>query len=665
MLGRLKNFIAKHLVTLIVFALVYFYLFYIFKPSLIFLDTTISGGDTGSHNYIFYYLKKNFPSILTWSHDWYYGFPFLHFYPPLLYILAVLLSYLIPGNIAFKIVTLLGTFSLPLTSYLALKIINREIKSEIMAVISLFFLFLEQYSIYGGNIPSTLAGEFSYSFSFSLFWLFIALMKKGIEENRYLFLNTLLLSLIVLSHPIPAIVSIFSMFFFLFLNPQSFSYIAMVYILAFNFTIWWSLPFLLFFAYTSPMKWTMFIRFSDIFPTILIPLQLVALICVIWTIYSYVKRNKRVKEEILRFAQNDKGEECHPERSEGSLASARDVMLFLFIGMISLFFYLNLNQSKIWNTRFLPFFTMSSLFISAYFLAVILRRINFSSFFMILIAVSSILFINSRLTYIPSWVKWNYEGFERKATWNELKVLFEFLKGLPYGRVMWEYTPQYDRFGTPRVLELIPLFTGKPTVEGLLIESSLSAPFHFIIQSETTLTPTAPNFGFEYPCFRLNIQKAVEHMRFMGIKYFVAYTEEVKREADRVLPIITQIGGFTVYEIPEVRLVEPLFDFQVQRKTKNWKREAVEWFLRGDLSKPIIFAEEVFKKPERKDVKCQLIRFEQDKIEFYTDGIGIPHIVKVSYFPRWRVEGGRGPYLVSPSFMVVIPEKEVVRLVWK
>jgi hypothetical protein len=56
--------------------------------------------------------------------------------------LAVLLSYLIPDNIAFKIVTLLGTFSLPLTSYLALKIINREIKAEIMAIISLFFFFL-------------------------------------------------------------------------------------------------------------------------------------------------------------------------------------------------------------------------------------------------------------------------------------------------------------------------------------------------------------------------------------------------------------------------------------------------------------------------------------------------------------------------------------------
>jgi cbb3-type cytochrome oxidase subunit 3 len=108
------------------------------------------------------------------------------------------------------------------------------------------------------------------------------------------------------------------MFFFLFLNPQSISYIAMVYILAFNFTVWWSLPFLLFFAYTSPMKWTMFIRVSDIFPTILIPLKLVAFLGVIWTIYGYVKRNKREKEEILRLAQNDI-KNCHPEtQPEGS-----------------------------------------------------------------------------------------------------------------------------------------------------------------------------------------------------------------------------------------------------------------------------------------------------------------------------------------------------------
>jgi len=629
MFGKLKEFIIENLASFIVFALIYLYLFYIFKPSLIFLNTTVSGGDTGSHNYLFYYLKKIFPSIHAWSHDWYYGFPFLYFYPPLLYIFAVILSYFIPDNISFKIITLLGTFIMPLTSFLSLKILNKKTKTEIAGILSLFFLFLEQYSIYGGNIPSTLAGEFSYSFSFALFWLFIALMKKGLEEKRFLFLNSLLLSLMVLSHPIPVILSLIVMPFFLFFNFKNIFYIIKVYGLAFIFTSWWSLPFLFYFDYTSAMIWKKFIKLSDIFPSMLIPLQILALFSMI---YGLLKKDK-------------------------------NIMLFLFIGTVSLVFYLFLDNSKIWNTRFLPFFTVSSIFLSAYFLGIILENIEnikFSSLLLILIAVSSILFINSQLKYIPSWVKWNYEGFERKEAWTEIKALFDFLKDLPYGRVMWEYTPEYDKFGTPRVLELIPLFSGKPTPEGLLIESALSAPFHFIIQAETTLTPTTPNFGFNYPSF--NIKKAVEHMRFMGIRYFIAYTEEVKKEADKFLQVIGEIGKFKIYEIPDVKLIEPLFDFEIKKKTNKWKRESVEWFIKGDLSKPIIFSEKAFKKPKIRDVKCQLIKFEQDKIEFYTDGIGIPHIVKVSYFPKWRVEGGEGPYLVSPSFMVVIPEKEFVKI---
>jgi hypothetical protein len=377
------------------------------------------------------------------------------------------------------------------------------------------------------------------------------------------------------------------------------------------------------------MIWKKFIKLSDIFPPTLIPLQIFSLISII---YGFLKKDK-------------------------------NIMLFFYIETISLIIYLFLDNSKIWNTRFLPFFTMSNIFLSAYLLGIVLKKIKFSSLLSVLIAMSSILFINSQLKYIPSWVKWNYEGFERKEAWAEIKGLFDFLKDLPYGRVMWEYTPEYDRFGTPRVLELIPMFSGKPTLEGLFIESALSAPFHFIIQAETTLTPTTPNFGFNCPSF--NMKKAVEHMRFVGIRYFIAYTDKVKKEADKVLPKIAHIGNFSVYEISEVKLIEPLFDFKVQRKTKNWKSEAVEWFIKGELSKPIIFSEKEIKKQERKDVKCQLIKFAPDEITFYTEGAGIPHIVKVSYFPKWKVEGGKGPYLVSPSFMVVIPEKKYVRLIWE
>jgi hypothetical protein len=49
-------------------------------------------------------------------------------------------------------------------------------------------------------------------------------------------------------------------------------------------------------------------------------------------------------------------------------------------------------------------------------------------------------------------------------------------------------------------------------------------------------------------------------------------------------------------------------------------------------------------------------------IRLTTSAIGSPHIVKVSWFPNWKVRGARGVYRVSPGFMLVYPEKENVEL---
>jgi hypothetical protein len=46
---------------------------------------------------------------------------------------------------------------------------------------------------------------------------------------------------------------------------------------------------------------------------------------------------------------------------------------------------------------------------------------------------------------------------------------------------------------------------------------------------------------------------------------------------------------------------------------------------------------------------------EQERITFDTTCPGRPHIVKVSYFPRWRATDGSPIYLVSPGFMLVTP----------
>ena len=51
-----------------------------------------------------------------------------------------------------------------------------------------------------------------------------------------------------------------------------------------------------------------------------------------------------------------------------------------------------------------------------------------------------------------------------------------------------------------------------------------------------------------------------------------------------------------------------------------------------------------------------------DSISFRVSELGVPVLVKTSYFPNWSVENGRGPYRVAPNFMVVVPESTEVTL---
>jgi len=48
------------------------------------------------------------------------------------------------------------------------------------------------------------------------------------------------------------------------------------------------------------------------------------------------------------------------------------------------------------------------------------------------------------------------------------------------------------------------------------------------------------------------------------------------------------------------------------------------------------------------------------RIEFDTTAVGMPHLVKVSYFPNWSADGADGPYRAAPSLMIVVPTEEHV-----
>jgi len=86
---------------------------------------------------------------------------------------------------------------------------------------ALFYIFVETFSIYGANLPSTLAGEFSYSFSFAIFFIFLGFIIRGLNEKKFLILNILLLTLMVLSHPLPVIVAVLTAPFLMFIGQHN------------------------------------------------------------------------------------------------------------------------------------------------------------------------------------------------------------------------------------------------------------------------------------------------------------------------------------------------------------------------------------------------------------------------------------------------------------
>ena len=45
-------------------------------------------------------------------------------------------------------------------------------------------------------------------------------------------------------------------------------------------------------------------------------------------------------------------------------------------------------------------------------------------------------------------------------------------------------------------------------------------------------------------------------------------------------------------------------------------------------------------------------------LSFHVDQVGVPVLVKVSYFPNWEVDGAEGPYRVAPNMMVVVPTEQ-------
>jgi hypothetical protein len=175
-------------------------------PNLLFSSTTITGGDTGSHLALPAYLRTqgNLFDFTPWYPGWFAGMPAYSYYFVLPDILATWGSYIIGFAVAMKLATILGSVLLPITAYIMGRLFRAPRPIPIaLALATLPFLFDASFTIDGGNLFSTMAGEYAFSLSLALSLLTIGLFARGVRTGRGYWYCAIGLSLTLAAHILP------------------------------------------------------------------------------------------------------------------------------------------------------------------------------------------------------------------------------------------------------------------------------------------------------------------------------------------------------------------------------------------------------------------------------------------------------------------------------
>ena len=196
--------------------------------------------------------------LTGWTPDWYAGFPAYHFYMVVPSLMILVLDVLLPYGVAFKLITVAGVLTLPVAGWAFGRLSGLRFPGPAMfSVATLPFLFDQGFTIYGGNIASTLAGEFAFSISLSVALLYLGVVARGLETGRHRALAAVLLGLCALCHLIPAIFALVGTVVWLVLRPgrPQVRWVATMAPVGALVASFWVLPFYLRRAYLNDMGW--------------------------------------------------------------------------------------------------------------------------------------------------------------------------------------------------------------------------------------------------------------------------------------------------------------------------------------------------------------------------------------------------------------------------
>ena len=737
-------------------------------PNLVFSTSTITGGDTGAHLALPAYLRSigNPFDLTPWYPGWFAGMPAYTYYFILPDLLATLASYVINAALAFKLATILGSVLMPIGAYLLGRLMRapRPIPAALAAA-TLPFLFDASFTIDGGNLFSTMAGEYAFSLSLALALLTIGLFARGMRTGRGYWSAAIGLALTLFAHVLPfffvvGVVGVLLVFEILARHgwgdrrdpvvpgdaARPFRFALGAGLLTAGLGAWWLLPFGFSQQLTNSMGYT-----ND---------NVSNLHAIFTTLGWYTSTGAAAGDRWVI-----------------AMAAAAVILAFIvrdYLGMVlatvtvvTLAAFVADPQGVIWNERLVPFWFIA-IHLSAGWLvgyplarwsehvrlegqsatadvgqgpaverpqpadaatgatdvtpiettpaatipvlqrdddAVRAHRARRALVATVLVglaglastvpglipASASALGLSTSGNQVSSWAAWNYSGYQGKPAWPEYHDLMTTMArvGARYGcgRAMWEYSPSENRFGTTMALMLLPYWTNNciDSMEGLFFESSATTPYHFLDQAELSSQPSNPQVGLPYG--PLNIAEGVTHLQMLGVRYYIAFSPLAVAEAngDRELHLVAQTRAWPspgvrwrIYRIDSSPLVQGLTtDPNVVAGLASrvaWLRANTKWWLdpakwsvlaasSGPSSWPRVSSiNDLHGSVHLAHETVTHVVVALQRLSFHVDRLGVPTLVKVSFYPRWHAVGATGPFRVSPNLMVVVPTSHEVTL---
>ncbi|HVW32940.1 MAG TPA: 6-pyruvoyl-tetrahydropterin synthase-related protein, partial [Acidimicrobiia bacterium] len=622
------------------------YVWFTLQPDLLLSNTTANGGDTGAHVWWPAFLRDHIlPKwrLTGWAPDWYAGFPAGVFYFPLPSLLVVVLDVFLPYNVAFKLVTALGPVMLPVAAYCFARGIGaRWPGPPLFAVATLPYLFYTGYTIWGGNLASTLAGEFSFCIAIGLGLFFLGSLARALDERRGFGAPAALLAATLMSHIIVAVfVAVGAIVIWLQRRPlRNVSVAAAVAAVAGLVTAIWSVPLVMNLGYTTDMGWTKELPMGPNKNLLPDDLRWAFLLAAVAAVPALFHTGAQVAAWIGRRPRPDTS---RTRATRGLLGMA------VTFGVA----FVVIPEARLWNARILPFYYLVVLFLAASAVAELASPLTralpavgsalwrfvstpveepeplsadspvpdtapvygppepvpagsraaaprrqvpawIASALVVVVALGGAIdYTHKTRGFLPAWIRWNYSGYEAKPAYPEFHELITTMAALPPGRALWEPSAAIDHYGTTLALELLPHFTDGRigSMEGLYFESAATTPYHFMTVSALAKSPSNPVRGLHYRTLA-DFELGVAQMRLMGVRYYMAQSPEAKAKADASpglkflketgSPSVTpQVARWRIYEVLNSPLVEPLRNEPVVLtgvSHKQWLQPSAAWF---------------------------------------------------------------------------------------